>query len=117
MNPDIENLAALDGVAGLFVHRGGIIKWQRRPDSLSNDHAGALCNAVSKAFAAYARAGRPLTQAWFEFTGQSVLVMARTPAANEAGPEMFLTFLIRERTVAAAVISAALAYVESESAS
>ena len=116
MNQEIEKLSALDGVNGLFVHRGGIIKWQRRPDSLSIDNAGALCNAVSKAFATYARAERPLMEAYFEFAGQSVLVLAWNPAAGETAPDMFLTFLLRDRPAASVVIRHAAAYFDSESA-
>jgi hypothetical protein len=115
MNAGIEKLSALDGVTGLFVHRGGIIKWQRRPDALTNDNAGALCSAVSKAFASYARAERRLTQAYFEFGGHCLLTMAKSaPAAPEA-PDFFLTFLIRDRPAVAEVIREASDYLESAS--
>ena len=115
MNAILEQLAASDGVAGLCAHRGGIIKWQRLPDSLSSDRAAALCHAVSQAFASYAKAERPLQQAYFEFPGQGVLVVARTSEDPATTPGFFLTFLLNDRSAAPAAIIGAAAYFKSES--
>ena len=110
MNVDPGPISMIDGVNGLCVHRGGIIKWQRLPDSLTNDRAAALCHAVSQAFAAYARAGRVIREAYFEFAGQSILAVARRPDDHGAGPDSFLTFLLRDRSAVPAAVRAAAGY-------
>ncbi len=110
MNAEIEHLASLDGVTGLCHHRGGIIQWQRLPDSLSRDSAAALCSNVSKAFAAYHSADRTLTAAYLESPPHSILVTARPPASAGEPPREFLTFLLSGRACAAAVSAAAAAW-------
>ena len=115
MNPELEHLAFLDGVTGLCHHRGGIIQWQRLPDSLSRDGAAALCASVSKAFAVYHSADRTLTAAYLESPPHSLLVIARRPAAAGDPPREFLTFLLTGRAAAPAVSAAAAAWQSTES--
>ena len=115
MNEEIDRLASLDGVTGLCHHRGGIIQWQRLPDSLSRDSAAALCANVSKAFTAYHSADRTLTSAYLEFPPHSILVTARPPSSAGEPPREFLTFLLSGRAAAAAVSAAAAAWQTSAS--
>jgi hypothetical protein len=115
MSAAVEKLSSLDGVTGLFVHRGGIIKWQRLPDFLTNDHAATLCSAVSRVFAGYAMAERRLTQAYFEFGGHCLLTIAKGSPAPPEAAELFLTFLVKERAAMADVIREAVAYLEAAS--
>jgi len=110
VSEELEQLAVFDGVTGLFLHHGGIIRWQRRPESLTIDNAAALCHAVSHAFIAYLRADRHLTQAYFEFSGQSVLVVAGNQGAADAGPQSFLTLLLRDRAAVTPASTAATSY-------
>lgn len=99
MNPALEKIANLPGVSGLLHHRGGIILAQRLPDHLSADQASALCNAVSRAFATYAGAGRLLREAWFEFPDRCVLVAALPSDDAVTAPSEFLTMIVADRTV------------------
>ena len=113
MNETLKNLSDLEGVSGFCVHRGGIIKWQRLPDSLSNDRAGALCSAISRAFALYAAAERPLSEAWFEFGAQNILVIARPPEVPGMAPDTFVTLLLQHRSVLPQAAQGAMEYLKS----
>jgi hypothetical protein len=96
----LQNLAAMDGVNGVCLHRGGIIKWQRLPDFISNDRAAALCTAISRAFASYASAERYLKEAWFGFGTQSILVTARPPETPGTAADTFITLILYDRSAA-----------------
>ena len=110
MSPVLEKIANLPGVSALLHHRGGILLAQRLPDTLSADEASALCNAVSRAFAIYAGAGRLLREAWFEFPNRCVLVVARPSEDAIAAPAEFLTMIVSDRTVSAPASQAAVRF-------
>ncbi len=113
MNESLKALSEMEGISGLCVHRVGIIKWQRLPDSLSNDHAGALCSAISRAFTSYASAERPLTEAWFGFGSQHILVVARPPEVPGNPPDTFVTLLLSDQRAAPAAAKGALEFLKS----
>jgi hypothetical protein len=113
MNESLKALSEMEGITGLCVHRGGIIKWQRLPDSLSNDQAGALCSAISRAFTSYASAERPLSEAWFGFGSQHILVITRPPETPGAAPDTFVTLLLSDRSAAPAAAKGALEFLKS----
>jgi len=98
-----HDIASLPGVTGMLHHRGDLLLSHRLPADFPMPSAVALCAAVSRAFAAYAGAGRALREAWFEFPGCFVLVVAR-PAAS---PEELLTLLLTDRSSVAAATRAA----------
>lgn len=102
MNAAVESLANLPGVTGLCHHRGAEVLWGILPENVSEERALALCAAVHAAFGAYAGAGRVLREAWFEFPGFGVLVLA----APAVAPGDFLTFFITDRAAAAGVAAA-----------
>lgn len=113
MNEALQNLAAMDGVSGVCLHRGGIIKWQRLPDFLTNDRAAALCSAISRAFASYASAERFLTEAWLGFGAQNIFVVARPPETPGAPADTFITLLLQDPSLAPAAGKQALAILKS----
>jgi hypothetical protein len=96
MTETLNWLASMEGVSGLCLHRGGIIKWQRLPVSVSNDRAAALCSTVSRIFAAYASAERFLKEAWFGFGPQNILVISR-PGAEGTAPDTFITIFVSDK--------------------
>lgn len=114
MTADLGSLSRLDGVTGLCHHRGGIILWQRLPDTLTKDHAAALCAAVSRAFVAYHSAERTLREAYLEFPAHSVLVIARPPVDEAGPPREFLTVMLRDRAAAAEAAIAGSRFWEQE---
>ena len=114
MSADLEKLANLDGVTGLCHHRGGIILWQRLPDTLTKDNAAALCATVSKAFISYHSAERTLREAYLEFPSHSVLVIARPPASADQPPREFLTVLLRDRAAVAEAVKVRESFWKSE---
>ena len=101
MSANFESIAGLQGVTGLCHHRGGIILWQRLPDTLTKDQAAALCAAVSRAFVTYHSAERTLLEAYLEFPAHSVLVIARPPSTDGEPPREFLTIMLTDRAAAA----------------
>ncbi len=100
MNALLDSIDDLPGVAGVVHHRKDLVLRHRLPESLPLHSAVALCAAVSRAFASYAGAGRVLREAWFEFSGFSVLVVA-------GPPDEFLTCIVAGRDSAAAAVKAA----------
>ena len=103
--PALIALTRLDGVTGVCLQRGSLIRWRDQP-SISSEQANALCRAVAQTFRNYASAERPLLEAYFEFSGLSVLVVA-SPA--DWGTTEYLTFLLRDRTATAGAAKAAAA--------
>ena len=109
MKAYLEQLVTLPGVAALCVHRGPNIIWKRLPADFSAESAEALCQAVYDGFFAYASAERFLTEAYFGFSGQSVLAIAKPPAQPGEAASYFLSFLLTDPAAAATVSKPAAA--------
>jgi hypothetical protein len=111
MSAPLESLVVLPGVFGLCHHCGPELYWSRLPEAIPSERAVALCATVSAAFSAYAGAGRFLREAWFEFPGFAVLVLAFPGPDSSDSRQDFLTFFLSDRSAAPAVIAAAKAIV------
>jgi|GEM_PF-4454674 len=110
MTSELLSMAGSAGITGLCFHRGTEILHHSLPDIYGDAAAAELCQAVVSAFIAYAGAERPLTQSYFQYPENGVLVLTSPPADRthpDPATDFFLTFLVSDPAALPAIIAPA----------
>jgi hypothetical protein len=109
MTEELNAIAAIPGITGLCLHRGEELLHCDFPPALGRATAADLCHAVAGALSAYAEAGRPVTQSYFEYPEGGVLTIC---SGRTSSPEFQLTFLVNDRAAIAQVMAPARAFLK-----
>jgi hypothetical protein len=113
MTTELQSIAASPGVTGLCLHRGATVLEHTFPAFFGDAAAADLCRSVASAFVAYAEAGRPLTQSYFQFPESGMLVLTGSPeGGTQPNPaeDLFLTFLLSDRSAISGILAPARAF-------
>ena len=120
MTKELQAIASTPGIAGVCLHRGRDILEHSLPATYGDAAAEDLCNAIVSAFAAYARAERPLSQSYFQYPESGVLVLTMPPKSRPdpaPGADFFLTFLVSDPAAIPAILAPAKAFLTREARS
>jgi hypothetical protein len=113
MTDELQSISDSPGVTGLCLHRGAEVIEHTLPASYGAAAAGNLCQSIAGAFIAYADAGRPLTQSYFQYPESGVLVLTSSPEGqSQAGPagDFFLTVLVSDQSSISGILPPARAF-------
>ena len=113
MTPELQSISDFPGVTGLCLHRGAQVMEHSLPASYGDAAAANLCQSIAGAFIAYADAGRPLMQSYFQFPESGVLVLTSSPEGqSQPSPaeDFFLTFLVSDQSAISGILAPARAF-------